>query len=67
MTDYLVGTGGWAYFNVPCKSPLKAYGELDAWVPKVQEAANGVKKVFGYFNNHYHGYAPRIAFSLLRS
>ena len=28
MTDYLVGTGGWAYFNVPDKQPLKAYSEV---------------------------------------
>ena len=28
MTDYLVGTGGWAYFNVPSKSQLKAYSEI---------------------------------------
>ena len=28
MTDYLVGTGGWAYFNVPDKPRLKAYSEV---------------------------------------
>ncbi len=28
MTDYLVGTGGWAYFNVPGKLRLKAYSEV---------------------------------------
>lgn len=28
MVDYLVGTGGWAYFNVPDKPSLKAYSEL---------------------------------------
>ena len=28
MTDYLVGTGGWAYFNVPNKSQLKTYSEI---------------------------------------
>ena len=28
MTDYLIGTGGWAYFNVPNKPPLKAYSEI---------------------------------------
>ena len=32
--------------------------ELDPWVPKVQEASGKVKKVVGYFNNHFHGYAP---------
>jgi uncharacterized protein YecE (DUF72 family) len=28
LTDYLVGTGGWAYFNIPGKSSLKAYSEV---------------------------------------
>ena len=28
MTDYLVGTGGWAYFKIPDKPPLKAYSEI---------------------------------------
>lgn len=27
MTEYLVGTGGWAYFKVPNKPSLKAYSE----------------------------------------
>jgi uncharacterized protein YecE (DUF72 family) len=31
--------------------------ELEPWVPKVRETAGKVEKVFGYFNNHYHGYA----------
>jgi uncharacterized protein YecE (DUF72 family) len=31
--------------------------ELEPWVPRVQEIANNVEKVYGYFNNHYHGYA----------
>jgi len=32
--------------------------ELSPWVPKVLEASKKVKQVYGYFNNHYHGYAP---------
>lgn len=28
MKHYLVGTGGWAYFKVPKKAPLKAYSEV---------------------------------------
>jgi uncharacterized protein YecE (DUF72 family) len=28
VADYLVGTGGWAYFNVPGKPSLKAYSEV---------------------------------------
>ena len=39
--------------------------EIDVWVPKVQEASKSVKKVFGFFNNHYHGYAPENCLYLL--
>ena len=28
LTDYLVGTGGWAYFKVSGKPKLKAYSEV---------------------------------------
>jgi hypothetical protein len=37
------------------------------WSPGclVQEAAGKVKKVYGYFNNHYHGYAPENCLQLL--
>ena len=28
MIDYLVGTGGWSYFNVPSKPRLRAYSEI---------------------------------------
>jgi uncharacterized protein YecE (DUF72 family) len=31
--------------------------ELLPWAPRVQEASDKVEKVYGYFNNHYHGYA----------
>jgi uncharacterized protein YecE (DUF72 family) len=31
--------------------------ELEPWVPKVKEATGKVKGVYGYFNNHFHGYA----------
>jgi uncharacterized protein YecE (DUF72 family) len=39
--------------------------ELDAWVPKVQETSKSVKKIYGFFNNHYHGYAPENCLYLL--
>ena len=38
---------------------------LDEWAPKVQEAAKRVKKIYGYFNNHYHGYAPENCLQLI--
>jgi len=39
--------------------------ELEAWVPKVEEASRKVKKVVGYFNNHFHGYAPENCLYLI--
>jgi uncharacterized protein YecE (DUF72 family) len=39
--------------------------ELNSWVPRVEETSSKVKKVFGYFNNHYHGYAPENCLGLL--
>lgn len=39
--------------------------ELEQWAPKVEEAASKVKKVYGYFNNHYHGYAPENCLQLI--
>lgn len=39
--------------------------ELDGWVPKVKESASKVKRIYGYFNNHFHGYAPENCLQLL--
>ncbi len=39
--------------------------ELDDWAPKVEDAAGKVKKILGYFNNHFHGYAPENCLHLL--
>jgi uncharacterized protein YecE (DUF72 family) len=39
--------------------------EIDPWIPKVEDAARKVKKVYGYFNNHFHGYAPENCLYLL--
>lgn len=33
--------------------------ELEPWIPKVKETAKKSEKVFGYFNNHFHGYAVK--------
>jgi uncharacterized protein YecE (DUF72 family) len=32
--------------------------QLEEWVPRVNEVAGKAKRVLGYFNNHFHGYAP---------
>lgn len=39
--------------------------ELEPWIPKIQQTAQQVKKVYGYFNNHYHGHAPENCLQLL--
>ena len=39
--------------------------ELEPWVPRIEAAAAKVKKVYGYFNNHYHGYAPENCLQLM--
>ena len=39
--------------------------ELREWVPRVREAAEKTGRVYGYFNNHFHGYAPENCIQLL--
>lgn len=39
--------------------------EIDRWVPKIEKAAAKARKILGYFNNHFHGYAPENALYLL--
>lgn len=39
--------------------------ELQAWVPKVQEAAGKSEVTYGFFNNHFHGYAPENCLQIL--
>jgi len=39
--------------------------ELDGWVPKVKEVAAGVKKTYGYFNNHFHGFAVENSLKMM--
>ena len=40
--------------------------ELREWVPRVREVAERVNTLYGYFNNHFRGYAPRNALQMLR-
>ena len=35
------------------------------WVPKGQETSKSVKKIYGFFNNLYHGYVPENSLYLL--
>jgi len=39
--------------------------ELKPWVPKVRNVSDKVKKVYGYFNNHFHGYAVENCLQVL--
>ena len=40
--------------------------ELEVWVPKVQEIVKQTPKdVYGYFNNHWHGFAARNCVELM--
>ena len=39
--------------------------ELEEWVPKVKKVSKEVYKVYGYFNNHYHGYAAENCIEIL--
>ncbi|MCE8429372.1 MAG: DUF72 domain-containing protein [Candidatus Methanoperedens sp.] len=38
--------------------------ELAAWVTKIKEMSKSAE-VYGYFNNHYHGYAPENCMDVL--
>jgi hypothetical protein len=40
--------------------------QLREWVPRVQQVASQAQAVFGFFNNHYHGYAPENSLQILR-
>lgn len=40
-------------------------GELKEWVPRMQTISDKVNKIYGYFNNHYHGYAPENCIEIL--
>ncbi len=39
-------------------------GELSDWIPKIKEMSQGAD-LYGYFNNHYHGYAPENCVDVL--
>ncbi len=45
---------------------LYSEDELRPWARAVEEAASSAKRVYGYFNNHYHAYAPENAILMLK-
>src|SRR5207245_2626851 len=40
--------------------------EITSWVPRVQQVASQAETVYGFFNNHFHGYAPENCLQILR-
>ncbi len=54
------GRGSRPWFNY-----LYAQEELEPWVPKILKASEQTGKVYGFFNNHFHGYAPENCLSLI--
>ncbi len=40
--------------------------ELKKWVPRIQEIVEKANTVYGYFNNHFRGYAPHNALQMLQ-
>ena len=40
--------------------------QLREWVPKVKEVAKNSRKIFGIFNNHFHGYAPENCLQIMQ-
>ena len=39
--------------------------ELEEWVPRVEGVMDKVDRIYGYFNNHYHGYAVENCIEIL--
>ncbi|MBC7092244.1 MAG: DUF72 domain-containing protein, partial [Nitrososphaeria archaeon] len=40
--------------------------ELKEWVPRLNKIASKVEILYGYFNNHFRGYAPKNALQMLK-
>jgi uncharacterized protein YecE (DUF72 family) len=40
-------------------------GELDGWVPKIRDVASRTKNTFGYFNNHFRGFAVENSLKMM--
>jgi len=54
------GQGARPWYNYRYRSE-----ELSPWTPKVEEVAEKVEQLYGYFNNHYHGYAVENCLQVL--
>ncbi len=54
------GKGSRPWYNYRYKKE-----ELKPWIPKLKQVATKVNVVFGYFNNHFHGYAVENCLQVL--
>jgi hypothetical protein len=52
------GRNPWYYYHYDRE-------ELEAWKPKIIEVSGRVKNIYGYFNNHFKGYAVHNALQVL--
>jgi len=52
------GTRPWYNYRYPER-------QLKEWVPKVQEVTSRVKKTYGYFNNHFQGFAVENSLKMM--
>lgn len=52
------GRNPWYYYHYDLD-------ELNKWKPRILEIGDRVKKVYGYFNNHFKGYAVHNALQVL--
>jgi len=39
--------------------------QLQEWVPRIKEVAEKAQRILGYFNNHFHGYAPKNCLQIM--
>ncbi len=40
--------------------------QLQEWVPKIKEVTEKTERILGYFNNHFHGYAPENCLQIMQ-
>ncbi len=53
------GRNPWYYYHYNLE-------ELNEWKPRILEISENVEKVYGYFNNHFKGYAVHNALQVLQ-
>jgi len=55
------GRGRRPWYNYRYAEP-----ELSSWVPKVKEVASRMKTTYGYFNNHFRGFAVENSLRMMK-